>query len=91
MPLTVETDMDGEVELPEHIVDRTENLLSTHPMTNQRIIMDTAQWWFDHAGNCGIYRWCIHHLDTLEHDDIMDRVSIYSDAREQAQSIGLNV
>ena len=92
MSVSVENTMTGEeVSLPEHIVERTENLLGMHPMTNQRIILDTAEWWFDHRGNCPIYRWCIHHLDTLEHDEIMDRVGIYSDARSQAMEVGLDV
>jgi|APHM01.1.fsa_nt_gi hypothetical protein len=89
--VTVHNDLNGEVEAPEHIIERTENILGMQPMTNQRLIMDTAQWWFDNCGNCPIYRWCIHHLDTLEHDEIMDRVAIYSDARAQGQELGLDV
>ena len=90
--LTVETKFKNEqTDVPEHIVDRTENLLSSQPMTNQNIILDTAQWWFQTVGNCAIYRWCIHHLDTLENEDLTQKVSIYSDAREQAVNIGLSV
>lgn len=90
--LTVTNQFDGtETELPEHIIERTENLLSVNPMTNQSLILDTAQWWLERGGNCPIYRWCIHHLDTLEHDNVTERVSVYSDARKQAKSIGLSV
>lgn len=89
--ILVESKFDGETEVPSDVIERTENLLSTHPMTNQQIILETAQWWLETVGNCPIYRWCVHHLDTLEHDEMMERVAVYSDARSQAQELGLNV
>lgn len=81
---------DEEVEIPEHIAERTEALLSTHPPTNQRVVLDTAQWWLEEVGNCPIYRWAIHHLDTLEHDRIKQEIGVFYDAREQAEDVGLD-
>ena len=82
---------DEEVQVPEHIVERTEALLSRHPPTNQRVVLDTAQWWLEEVGNCPIYRWCIHHLDTLEHDTVVERASVFTDARDQAREVGIDV
>ena len=80
---------DEDVEVPEHIVERTEALLSAHPPTNQRVVLDTAQWWLTNVGNCAIYCWAIHHLDTLEHDNVVERATVYTDARDQAREIGI--
>jgi hypothetical protein len=88
---TVTDTMGHETAVPEHIIERTANLLGETPMTNQRVILDTADWYLENAGNCPIYRWCIHHLDTLEHDEVMPRVDVYSDARKQANEMGLDV
>jgi len=90
MPTAHNEFWDDDVEIPDHIVDRTENLLREHPMTNQSVILDTASWWLDEVGNCPIYRWCIHYANSLEHDEIRS-VDVYSEAREQAQEIGLDV
>jgi len=79
-----------DVEIPEHVVDRTENLLSSHPMTNQNIILDTAQWWLTEVGNCAIYRWCINWLNHLEHDTL-ESYDAYREAKEQAEDIGMEL
>jgi hypothetical protein len=82
---------DEDVELPDHIVDRTENLLGARPMTNQKLIVDTLQWWINEVGNCPIYRYILNHLDALENDDVLREYELYVDAKEQARSIGLDV
>ena len=81
---------DEPVEVPEHVVERTENLLSEHPMTNQRIILDTAQWWLEEVGNCPIYRWCINWLNHLEHDTL-ESYDVYVEAKKQAEAVGIEV
>lgn len=81
---------DEEVTVPEHIIDPTEALLGTHAPTNQLIVLQTATWWFKNVGNCPIYRWCVHYLNGLEQDTMTD-IDVYSDAREQAEDIGLSV
>lgn len=81
---------DSEVQVPEHIVERTEALLDTRPPTNQSLVLETATWWFSEVGNCPIYRWCIHYLNNLEHDE-MNEISVYSDARNQADALGMDV
>jgi len=92
MPVTVEDNFDGtEHTVPEHIVERTENLLGRTPMTNQSIILDTAQWWFDHVGNCAIYQWCIHHLDTLENDEVDAEFMVFTEAVDEASDYGFDV
>jgi|APHM01.1.fsa_nt_gi hypothetical protein len=92
MSIVVENKFDGSsIEAPEHIVDRTENILGMTPMTNQRIIIDLAQWWLENCGNCPIYRYCVHRLDNLENDDVTAKFGIYDDAQEQAEQLGFNV
>lgn len=81
---------DTDVPIPQYIVDRTEALLSEHPPTNQRVVLDTARWWLFNVGNCEIYRWCIHYLDTLEHD-VLQQTDIYHDAKNQAEDIGMEL
>lgn len=81
---------DTTTQIPDYIVDRTENILSKYPMTNQNIILDLAQWWFDNVGNCAIYKWCVHHLDGLE-NDVTNKYMVFNDALDQAEEIGLDV
>lgn len=89
--LTVEYELDGSTNpIPEYIAERTVNLLSYHPMTNQRIILDTACWWFSNAGNCAIYRWIVNHLDSLE-NDVTPQGETFGEALREARNIGLNV
>jgi hypothetical protein len=84
---------DDETRLPEYILDRTANILSLFPMTNQSIILDLTIWWYENAGNCAIYKWCVHHLDGLENGDHLNAANdqaIYSNAKEQAEEIGFD-
>ena len=86
-------------DVPDDVQDRTAALLSQHPPTNQQILLDTAQWWFEHVGNCPIYRWAIYRLTDLEIELSWDSPSekhksntdIYRAARQQAQDIGFDV
>ena len=82
---------DEQVIVPDHIVERTEALLGEHPPTIQHLVLDTAQWWLKNVGNCAIFRWCIHHLDTLENDGVKQRSVPHSEARRQAEAIGMVV
>lgn len=80
-----------EVEIPEDVQERTENLLSYHRMTNQQVILETAMWWLKNVGNCKIYRYIIHYLDVLENDMIVESIEPQSEAFAQADAIGLEV
>jgi len=91
MTIVVENQFDGNsIEAPEHIVDQTENILSETPMTNQRLILQLAEWWLENCGNCPIYRYCVHRLDNLENDEITASFGIYDQARNQAEELGFD-
>lgn len=81
-------------ELPYHVKERTEALLSTYPPTNQRIVVDTMHWWLENCGTCPIYYWLVHHLEQLEldgHTHNRDSIELYGDAAEQAEDLGLDL
>jgi hypothetical protein len=87
---TITNALDGQATtIPENIREQTEALLGTHPITNQALVLENARWFYVSGGNCALYRYHVHYLDVLEHDDVRQRVEIYNDAREQARDIGL--
>jgi len=80
-----------ETTIPEHIQEQVETILGTYPITNQSIVLENARWFYKHGGNCALYRYHVHYLDSLEHDDVRQRLEIYREAREEAREIGLDV
>lgn len=94
--LTVTTPLQSDrVQIPTQIVERTQNLLSVHPMTNRSIVTDTMQWWQENAANPAIFTFCVHHLFklTVNHDDSdvfhLIPKDVYDNAVDQAESIGI--
>lgn len=94
--LTVTTPLQSDrVQIPTQIVERTQNLLSFHPMTNRSIVTDTMQWWQENAANPAIFTFCVHHLFklTVNHDDSdvshLIPKDVYDNAVDQAESIGI--
>lgn len=85
---------DQDNRIPEYIRVRTMNILGSHPMTNQNLVLDTACWWFHVRGNCPIYRWIVHHLDVLESGEKLStnlrNQTLYDEAVQQAQDIGMD-